>query len=170
MRNILCLILLIIGCNAFAHDGNPNNKLLKFESYGQWEVWCIDYGASGDVRCDLSIVLAYQPQPNFRALIPRVYFQNGAYRIEFATESQTSLRRGAISVNGKEAYDFADCPVPCVLEDDDAQELLAALSAGNQASIRFHDNVVQTFDVEIDLHGLSTGLRRLAELQNAYRS
>lgn len=155
--------------DAAAHD-DANNKLVAFKHSGAWEIWCLDIGGSGRVACDLNIVLNYVPQPNFRGMIPRVYLgEDGAPFLLLDYESQTSFGRGYIRVDDKPQFPLADCARPCRIDGERAAALINLLAMGSEATIHFHDHLVESFDVAIDLDGFVDGIRLLREMQGEYR-
>jgi hypothetical protein len=159
----------LAAAGARAHD-NPDNKLVEFGRSGAWEVWCLDIGGTGRIACDLNIVINYVPNPNFRGMIPRVYLaEDGApfWRLDY--EAQTSFRRGHVEVDGGPRFSLAACDRPCIIEGAEARRLIDLLSQGRSATIHFHDYVVETFDVAIDLKGFAGGLDLLRALQAKHR-
>ena len=164
----LAVAAALLPIQANAHDGNPNNKLVEFENHGAWEIWCIDYGGTGDIRCNLNLVLVYQPRPNFRAMIPRVFYRDNEYRMEINTEWQTSLARGNLHFDETRVFSLSECGTPCVLEGKPLDQVLELMRASQQATIEFHDFLVEEFTIEFPLNGVVEGLHRLAELQRKY--
>ncbi|MEM7294862.1 MAG: hypothetical protein AAF420_15895 [Pseudomonadota bacterium] len=161
-------LLAALSASALAHDGNPDNKLIKAENYGDWEIWCIDYGGTGDIRCNLNLVIVYKPRPDFRAMIPRIYVQGDGYRLEIDKEWQTSFRRGEIALENGVVLSLSDCGSPCVVMWDNPTELFTQLSNNENAKIRFHDYLVEDFNIDFSLRGLPNGLSRLTELHNLF--
>jgi len=164
-----CCTLALAAAGARAHD-NPDNKLVEFRRSGAWEIWCLDIGATGRVECDLNIVINYVPNPNFRGMIPRVYVAddgNPFIRIDY--EAQTSFGKGYIQAGDGARLSLEDCGRPCIIEGADARRLIELLSAASSAAIHFHDYVLESFDVAIDLDGFALGLPALRELQAKYR-
>lgn len=152
-----------------AHD-NPNNKLVDFRHSGAWEIWCLDIGGTGRIECDLNIVLNYVPNPNFRGMIPRVYIDaDGAPYFRLDYEVQTSFNRGYLQVGDHDRFPLSGCERPCIIRGASARQLIDSLSKARSAAIHFHDYVVETFDVPIDLDGFANGLAALRELQSRYR-
>lgn len=165
---VVALLACLLPTALSAHD-NPNNKLADFRHSGAWEIWCLDIGGTGRIECDLNIVLNYVPNPNFRTMIPRVYVSaDGAPYLRLDYEAQTSFGRGYVQVDDA-PFSLADCDRPCIVRGQRAQQLVDLLSKGKSAVIHFHDYVVETFDVPIDLDGFAGGLVALRELQNRYR-
>lgn len=166
---IATLIGLAFPAQVQAHD-NPDNKLVDFKRVGAWEIWCLDIGGTGRIECDLNIVLNYVPNPNFRGMIPRVYAgPDGAPYLRLDYEAQTSFRRGYLQVDDGPQISLAGCERPCIIEGASARQLVDRLSSGRDAAIHFHDYVIETFDVSIDLDGFADGLTALREMQDRYR-
>lgn len=152
-----------------AHD-NPDNKLVDFKRSGAWEIWCLDIGRTGRIECDLNIVLNYMPNPNFRAMIPRVYVDaEGAPYLRLDYEAQTSLSRGYVQIDDGARFSLSGCGRPCIIEGASARQLVALLDRGKSAEIHFHDYVVEAFDVPIDLDGFADGLVALRQMQGKHR-
>jgi hypothetical protein len=155
---------------AGAHD-DPKNRLVSFRQSGAWEIWCVDVGGSGRVDCDLNIVLNYVPNPNFRAMIPRIYLaDDGKPLVRIDYEWQTDFSRGFIQADDGSRYSLADCARPCRIDGREAQTLVDLLAGATAAQIHFQDYLVEAFDVSIDLDGFAEGLARLREMQAGHRA
>lgn len=151
------------------HD-NPDNKLVSFRKSGAWEIWCLDIGGTGQIECDLNIVLNYVPNPNFRGMIPRLYIgEDGLPYVRIDYETQTTFSRGFIQVDEAAPFSLGACERPCLIEGDRAHQLVALMVNGKKATIRFHDYFVEAFDVPIDLRGFAEGVELLAEIQAEFR-
>lgn len=159
-----------IAAQSSGSHATPGSKLIEFRRVGAWEIWCVDVGGSGRVDCDLNIVLNYVPNPRFRGMIPRIYLDDdGAPFLRLDYELQTSFARGYVRVDDGAPMSLADCDRPCVIAGAEARVLIDRLAAGRSASLHFHDYVVESFDVPIDLDGFAEGLAALARLQAQYR-
>ena len=166
----LVFLALLLASVAHAHDGNPDNKLVTSEPHGDWEIWCIDYGGTGDIRCNLNLVIVYKPRPDFRAMIPRIYVKDEGFRMEIDKEWQTSFDRGQLVFADATAVSLVNCGSPCKVNTEKPGVLFELLQTSSSARIRFHDYVVQEFDLDFSLDGLETGLRRLRELHLEFSS
>ncbi|MEM7209745.1 MAG: hypothetical protein AAF434_18135 [Pseudomonadota bacterium] len=165
---VTSLIFALAAGAAAAHDGNPDNKLVASEAHGDWEIWCIDYGGAGDIRCNLNLVIIYKPRPDFRAMIPRIYVDGNTYRMEIDKEWQTSFSRGNLTFDGNNVVSLAECGSPCVASHGNPKLFFDLLVKSENAEITFHDYLVEEFTLNFPLDGLSTGINRLRELHSRY--
>ena len=147
-------------------QAEQKNKLVDFKAFGQWEIWCIDIAQSGNIQCNLNQVLRYKNHPDFRAMIPR-FFTDGRLitRLEIDREWQTGFARGYIQVDNFEPVSLSNCDKPCVLDGEVLSELLDQFSHGKEATIHFHDYLVEEFDVDISLAQFRQAISTLIVMQ-----
>ena len=159
----LCALLFLNDASAQAE---PKNKLVDFKAFGQWEVWCIDMAQSGDIQCNLNQVLRYKNHPDFRAMIPRIFTdgQQITY-MEIDREWQTGFTRGYIQVDNHEPVSLSDCGKPCVLKGEVLNKLIDQFSAGDKATIHFHDYLVEEYNVNISLQEFVSAVESLKTMQ-----
>ena len=145
------------------------NKLVEFKGFGEWEIWCIDMAQSGHIECNLNQVLRYKNHPDFRAMIIRFYTDGETVtRALIDREWQSSFSRAFIQVDQHEENSLTDCARPCMLENQGLVRILDQFSTGENANIRFHDYLVEEFDVKIELKNFPQALKSLKELQMKY--
>ena len=168
--SLLCLLIVLSSGSVVGRDADPDDKLVDYRKSGAWEIWCIHRAVSDQVVCDMNIVLNYQPHPDFRAVIPRVYLdQAGKPWLRLELEWQTSVANGFIQVDDR-SFALADCDKPCTIRGEQAQALTQELARGRSATLHIRDYVVQEFAIPIDLEGFRQGLEWLAQMQARFRS
>ena len=168
LNSAIALILLSVGWFVPYDDSyaQQKNKLAEFKAFGQWEIWCIDMAQSGNIQCNLNQVLRYKNHPDFRAMIPRIYSDGHRItRLEIDREWQTGFHRGYIQVDDFDSISLSDCGTPCVLEGKMLSELINQFAEGKNATIHFHDYLVEEFDVDISLKEFSQALEVLKIMQ-----
>ncbi len=155
---------------AGARSTHPDNKVADFERSGAWEIWCIKLGDTGETICDLNLVIVYKPHPDFRAMIPRVYWSEAhGYFIEFEYERQTGLSSAHLEAGSGEKFVFGDCDRPCLLGGREARAFVAFLENSSTLKIHFSDYIFQDFSVDVDLDGFREGLELLKRMQARFR-
>lgn len=167
---ILLALLLVPLAGAEGRSEHPGNELVEFASSDSWEIWCIRLGDTGEIVCDLNQVIIYMPHPDFRAMIPRVYWtEKEQYRVEFEYERQTSFSdAGLVSTSGGE-FSLDHCDRPCLMHGATAAEFVRFLENSTDVQIRFTDYFVQDFLVDLDVEGFAHGLDLLRQMQTRLR-
>lgn len=173
MRIGPCLLLLLLLLTPYtapeARSRHPDNKVVEFQRSGAWEIWCIRQGDTGEVICDLNIVVIYQPHPDFRAMIPRVYMaQSDEYWIEIEYELQTSFSAGFLESDSGARLELGNCDRPCILHRAEARRFVEFLKGSSSVSVNFRDYLIQEFEIDIDLKGFAEGLPLLKQMQSQY--
>ena len=166
---ILFITAALLPVTAVSRSTHPDNTVADFERSGAWEIWCIKQGDTGKVICDLNLVIIYKPHPDFRAMIPRVYYtQKKGFMIEFEYEFQTSFSDGYLVAGSGQRFDLSDCDRPCILKGVEAGEFVSFLRDSQSMRVVFDDYLVQEFDVEFDLDGFNQGVDLLKKMQSGY--
>ena len=173
MRPVLCALLLAASLLPLAvveaRSTHPDNKVVDFERSGAWEIWCIKQGDTGEVLCDLNLVIIYKPHPDFRAMIPRVYLNTeGEYWIEIDYEFQTSFSSGYLEAEDGARFELTDCDRPCNLRGEEAAHFVDFLATNRTVTVNFRDYLVQSFEIGVDLEGFKEGLPLLKKMQLRY--
>lgn len=147
-------------------SADKKNKLVAFRAVGQWEIWCIDIAQSGDIQCNLNQVLRYKNHPDFRAMIPRFFTDGKAITtMKIDREWQTGFARGYIKVDNFEPVSLSSCEKQCVLDGAVLSGLINQFTHGNNASIHFHDYLIEEFDVDISLAQFGKAVNLLIQMQ-----
>ena len=156
--------------DVIARSKHPDNKVVEFKRSGAWEVWCIKLGDTGEIVCDLNLVIIYKPHPDFRAMIPRIYWTNrNKYVVEFEYERQTSFSSAYLESKSGTRFSLNKCNRPCWMKGSDATEFVEFLAENTDLKIAFTDYFIQDFQVDFDLEGFKTGLDLLKEMQMRLR-
>ncbi len=162
-------LLLAVTLTAEPLIAQQKNKLVEFKRFDQWEIWCIDIEQSGRVECNLNQVLRYKDHPDFRAMIVRFYTDGDEItKMLIEHEWQTSFSRGYLQVGDFEKISLSDCGKDCVLKGNQLVQVVEQFSADNQANIRFHDYLVQEFDIKLSLSSFAEALQSLKQMQKYY--
>ncbi len=164
---VFALLALFSNVYAQSHDGKKN-ELVEFQRIGDWELWCIKLENDAAIECNLNHVLRYKDHPDFRAMIPRVYWRGNAPEMHWGGEWQTRFSRGHIRAGENLPLAFPDCGRPCVVPDGWLKQLLQLAENHEEATLRFHDFLVEEFNVPLPLHGLNKGIKLLQSAQSKY--
>ncbi len=171
MRRLMtAMLLLFLLFDAGARSKHPDNKLVEFKRSGAWEIWCIKLGDSGQIVCDLNLVIIYKPHPDFRAMIPRVYWTaRGTYAVEIEYERQTSFSSAFIESESGARFALQACERPCWLKGVEADKFVAFLTENTGLKISFSDYFIQDFQIDFDVRGFKQGLGLLKAMQTRLR-
>ena len=166
---LISLVIAALPLTAASRSTHPDNEVADFERSGAWEIWCIKQGDTGKVICDLNLVIIYKYHPDFRAMIPRVYYTpKQGYMIEFEYEFQTSFSDGYLLADDGQRFDLSGCDRPCIFEGAQAAEFVSFLRNSQSMRVVFDDYLVQEFDIEFDLNGFDQGVDTLEKMQSDY--
>ena len=152
--------------NVDARSKHPDNEVVEFKRSGAWEVWCIKLGDTGEIVCDLNLVIIYKPHPDFRAMIPRVYWtKDRAYAIEIEYERQTSFSNAYLGSESGARFALNQCDRPCWMNGSDANEFVGFVAENAGLKINFTDYFFEDFQIDFDAEGFKQGLDFLKEMQ-----
>ena len=169
MKTLFVIFLLFISTNSFSQShGNKENKLVEFHHSGSWEIWCIQLGSSKKIECNLNHVLRYKDHPDFRAMIPRVFWRNDKLSMVWGAEWQTSLHRAVIKTDDGQTIEFSGCGRPCVLASNWVTRLQQLAAQESDVTINFHDYWVEEFTESLPLDGFVDGIELLKSTQQKF--
>lgn len=154
---------------AAAYTGDTNT-VVAHETFGAWEIWCLDLGGRGlRYQCDLNHVLRYSPWPDFKAMIPRFYADlHGRPTVRWGSEFGASLAFGGIDTEGYARFRPAPCGKPCILDTDRAAALLERFLTERPTTVTFYEFPFERRVEPLPLDGFADGWARLKELSVAY--
>ena len=169
IKYYIVVFIFCVSTNGFSQShAGKDNELVEFHRSGSWELWCLRLGPTGPVECNLNLVLRYKDHPDFRAMIPRIFWRNSELITVWGAEWQTSLNRASIQTSDNQSLQFLNCGRPCQLSVDWTARLIEIAKGQSEVSISFHDYWIEEFNEPLPLDGLPEGVELLKRTQDNY--
>ncbi len=151
MRILLSIFFLTVAAAATAQDREGNNTpgewvVTHHAAFGLWDSMC-DERVTGDIkeeRCYIRYVDVFSPRPNFAAQFVFVTPEQDGYKVEFGVERGTTFVTGGFQIRNGNDVIWQNNRKRCLLNacsfiGTDADELLAAMQAGDEFAFAFND-------------------------------
>ncbi|WP_343559466.1 hypothetical protein [Kiloniella sp. b19] len=123
-----------------------NFKLTHASVYGEWEIFCGNFGSAATESCNLRFTTIYNPRPDLRASIwflqpdPENTSSSAPLVLDMGFEAVSLHLGGGIEGSGGYEHSLARCVYgSCRLEGQDLRDWLDALLAGQDLTVRFSD-------------------------------
>ena len=126
--------------------------LTYFAGYGEWQIFCGDWGSPETAQCDLRRQDVYSPRPDFRASVTFIRVAQDETQVDIGLEAISSLIGGGLeAVDGSWSAPTQGCLIgTCRLRGDDAETLIDNLRGGIDATLAFTDYGVESQSITWD--------------------